>query len=318
MSRSYSAFCHLAAKLKEIDNGIGDLKCVVTDGEPGLIKAFKGFYPQMPLLRCNRHFQENCVDKLKSLGIKGEDQCYFVRCIFGSSVEDVYHEGLLDAPDSETFDALLMSLEDAMNERELAIRPRGSSPQFYSWLQKHDVMMKSSLTEEARQNAGLKPGERITTNPSESVNHVLKEATEYEEMSLPDFIVLSKAIAESQRQEIMRAIIQKGKYRFKQEFSFLEVPESQWMHEMNQDRKKSHVLRVMQTELDAKNNSNVTSLDPSNGATPMLSVCYSQLQVNVPSTVLASIWNKASQYLATENAVVQAPSMENGIRRFSV
>ena len=318
MSRSYSAFCHLAAKLKEIDNGIGDLKCVVTDGEPGLIKAFKVFYPQMPLLRCNRHFQENCVDKLKSLGIKGEDQCYFVRCIFGSSVEDVYHEGLLDAPDSETFDALLMSLEDAMNERELAIRPRGSSPQFYSWLQKHDVMMKSSLTEEARQNAGLKPSERITTNPSESVNHGLKEAAEYEEMSLPDFIVLSKAIAESQRQEIMRAIIRKGKYRFKQEFSFLEVPESQWMHEMNQDRKKSHLLRVMQTELDAKNNSNVTSLDPSNGATPMLSVCYSQLQVNVPSTVLASIWNKASQYLATENAVVQAPSMENGIRRFSV
>ena len=74
----------------------------------------------------------------------------------------------------------------------------------------------------------------------------------------------------------------------------------------------------MQTELDAKNNLNVTSLDPSNGTTPMLSVCYSQLQVNVPSTLLASIWNKASQYLATENAVVHVPSMENGIRRFTV
>ena len=116
MSRSYSAFCHLAAKLKEIDNGIGDLKCVITEGEPGLIKPFQVFYPQMPLLRCTRHFRENCVDKLKSLEIKGEDQCYFVRCIFGSSVEEVYHEGLLDAPDSETFDALLMSFEHAINE----------------------------------------------------------------------------------------------------------------------------------------------------------------------------------------------------------
>ena len=64
-------------------------------------------------------------------------------------------------------------------------------------------MMKSSLTEEARQN-GLRPGERITTNPSESVNHVLKQAAEFEEMSPPDFIVLSKAVAESQRQEVMR------------------------------------------------------------------------------------------------------------------
>ena len=117
-----------------------------------------------------------------------------------------------------------------MNERELAIRPPGSSPQFFSWLHKHDVMMKSSLTDEARQNAGLKPGEQITTNPSKSVNHVLKEAANYEETSLPDFIVLSKAIAESQRQEVMRAIIRKAKYRFKQEFSFLEIPELQWMH----------------------------------------------------------------------------------------
>ncbi len=67
MSRSYSAFCHLAAKLKEMDNG-----------EPGLIKAFQVFYPQMPLLRYTRHFQENCVDKRKSLALKGEDQCYFI------------------------------------------------------------------------------------------------------------------------------------------------------------------------------------------------------------------------------------------------
>ena len=152
-------------------------------------------------------------------------------------------------------------------------------------------MMKSLLTEEARQNAGLKPGERITTNPSESVNHVLKEAAEYEEMSLPDFIVLSKAVAESQRQEIMRAVIRKGKYRFKQEFSFLEVPELKWMHmhEMNQDQKKSHVLRVMRTELDAKNNSNVTSFDPTKNTTPMLSVCYSQMRLGVLGTVRTCI-----------------------------
>ena len=44
MSRSKSAFCHLAAKLKEVDNGAADLKCTVTDGEPGLFKALKVFY----------------------------------------------------------------------------------------------------------------------------------------------------------------------------------------------------------------------------------------------------------------------------------
>jgi hypothetical protein len=98
----------LGCKVKE--DRICNLKCIVTNGEPGLIKAFQVFYPQMPLSRCCHHLWENCVKKLKSLGIKCEDQCYFICCIVGVSVEEVYHEGLLDAPDTETFDALLMSL----------------------------------------------------------------------------------------------------------------------------------------------------------------------------------------------------------------
>ena len=107
MSRSYSAYCHLAAKLREVDNGIADLRSVVTDGEPGLLKALKVFYPQMPLLRCSRHFRGNCKEQLNSLGIRGEEQTYFLYCIFGTSMGGIYHEGLLDAQDSETFDALL-------------------------------------------------------------------------------------------------------------------------------------------------------------------------------------------------------------------
>ena len=59
--------------------------------------------------------------------------------------------------------------------------------------------MKNSLSKEAKRNAGLEVDENITTNPSESVNHVLKEAA-CEEMSLPEFIALSKVVGESQRQ----------------------------------------------------------------------------------------------------------------------
>ena len=130
------------------------------------------------------------------------------------------------------------------------MRPAGSSPQFYTWLQKHASVMKNSLTK-ARRNAGLEENEKITTNPSESVNHVLKEAADYEEMALPEFIALSKSIGESQRQEQLRAVIRKGKYRFKEEFASLEMSESKWMHEMNQDQRQCHLQLVMQTNLDA-------------------------------------------------------------------
>ena len=41
MTRSYSTYCHLASKLKEVDPGIGDLRASVTDGESGLIKAWR-------------------------------------------------------------------------------------------------------------------------------------------------------------------------------------------------------------------------------------------------------------------------------------
>ncbi len=37
---------------------------------------------------------------------------------------------MLDAPDSETFDALLVSPEDSINEREVAVRPPGAPPSF--------------------------------------------------------------------------------------------------------------------------------------------------------------------------------------------
>ena len=91
------------------------------------------------------------------------------------------------------------------------------------------------------------------------------------------------------------------------------------MHEMNKDQKKIMFYGSCEQNLMQKiTRSNVTSFDPTKNTTPMLSVCYSQLQLGVPGTVLASIWNKSSQYLATDNAVVQAPSVECGVRSFSV
>lgn len=109
--------------------------------------------------------------------------------------------------------------------------------------------MKNSLSEEARGNAGLEAKEKIITNPSESINHVLKEAVEYEEMTLPEFTALAKAIGEHQEQ--LRTVIRKGKYRFKEGFAFLEIAASKWMHEMNQDQQQYHLHLVMQTHLDA-------------------------------------------------------------------
>ena len=268
----------------------------------------------MPQLRCSRHFRWNCEEEFSSLGIKGDDQSYFLNISFGAKVDGVYHEGLLDSQDSELFDALLLSLETEISKKELEIRLPGSTPQFFSWLQKHAAVMKASVTAEAKQKAGLDPNENVTTNPSESVNHVLKEAAEYErEMTLAEFIALAKAVAEGQRQEQLRAVVRKGKYHFKSEFAFFEVEESKWMREMTEKQRQHHLTVVMQTELDVARAPNqkspaLTTLPP-----------YSSANLpNIPGTVLASIWIKASELLQAPNAVMQAPSDKESDLRFSV
>ena len=171
-------------------------------------------------------------------------------------------------------------------------------------------MMKTLLTVEVLRNASLESKNRLTTNPSESVNHVLKEAAEYEEMSLPEFIALSKAIADSQRLEV-----RKGKYQLKKEFSFLEVSESKWMHEMDRSQRDGHLQLVLQTELEAARGP-IAASRISASAFPM---SYGKAKLShIPGTVLASIWNKVSEYLSTPNAVIQVPSEDECVIRYSV
>jgi hypothetical protein len=211
MTRGYSAYCHLASKLKEEEPDIGDIRSLVTDGEGGLCKALKVFYPHAVKLRCTKHFKENVKDKLKALKITGEDATFFISAVFGcNSSEGIYHEGLIDSPDEESFDSLLSSVDEIWNEKEEEACKSGSEPKFHRWIKQHSSMIKEAMIKDKRVKAGLHPEEKITTNGAESANHVLKEAAEYEEMSLAEFVALCKSIAKNQQQEIIRAILRKG------------------------------------------------------------------------------------------------------------
>lgn len=211
MTRGYSAYCHLASKLKEEEPDIGDIRSLVTDGEAGLLKALKVFYPHAVKLRCTKHFKENVKDKLKALTITGEDATFFISAVFGCYLADgIYTEGLIDSSDDETFDALLSSVEEIWNEKEEEACQSGTEPKFHRWIKQHSSMIKESMIKDKRVMAGLQPEEQITTNGAESANHVLKEAAEYEEMSLAEFVALCKSIAKNQQQEIIRAILRKG------------------------------------------------------------------------------------------------------------
>ena len=134
-------------------------------------------------------------------------------------------------------------------------------------------------------------------------------------MSLPEFIALTKTVADSQRLDIVRAMVRKGKYRLKKDFSFLKVSESRWMHEMDRSQRDRHLQLELQTGLEAERGP--TAANGISASTFPMTYGEAKLS-HIPGTVLASIWNKASEYLSTPNTAIQVPSEEECIIRYSV
>lgn len=113
-------------------------------------------------------------------------------------------------------------------------------------------MMKENLTAGVRLKAGLQPGEKMTSNAAEAGNHVLKEVADYEEMPLPEFVVLAKSVALNQHQELVRAILRKGQWHFKEEYFYLEVKEDAWMHGMTVESRQRHVSKDVNLDLGVR------------------------------------------------------------------
>ena len=266
---------------------------------------YQVFFRESVGLRCTKHFADNVNDQLKCLGITGKDQTAFLNAIFGYVEDDVYHEGLVNSTDDALFDAALASLEEEWNKKELELNPSSDEAKFYSWMKKRSTMFKESLTDAARVKAGLQPGEKLTTNAAESANHILKEAAEYEQMSLPEFIALAKSITNSQHQGVIRAVIRKDQYRFQSQYSFLEIEEDCWMYDMSPSDRERHIRNVFSAEVGASEMSKGAStkgsravVDPANGnlTTPQLSVPYTSVNLPIAQSVLSAIWNKGKWY----------------------
>ena len=58
---------------------------VITDGEPALIAAILNIFKKCKLLRCTRHFQNNCKDYLKHIGIHRSMKDIKLDVVFGEN-----------------------------------------------------------------------------------------------------------------------------------------------------------------------------------------------------------------------------------------
>lgn len=72
-----------------------------------------------------------------------------------------------------------------------------------------------------REEAGLGyPPTQFKTNASESLNAIIKRKVSYTKNELPAFVAHLKEVVDEQQREVERAVIGRGKYKIRNEFSF--------------------------------------------------------------------------------------------------
>ena len=173
--------------------------------------------------------------------------------------------------------------------------------------------MKSTMLRPIREQAGLgNPPQPFTTNANETVNSVLKFHVNYKSSQLLEFVGKLKDVVDEQEQEIERAVIGRGKYRFKMQYM---VPESKCF-KMTESQRRAHLDKVTTSVIErSATSSTLFSCSPETTAPPLtysdsnacqtsssttpqqLSVDMTSVagEVTIPQPCLQGIWKKAEE-----------------------
>ena len=148
----------------------------------------------------------------------------------------------------------------------------------------------------------------MTTGATEkSLHSVIKAHVMYKHSQLMEFVNHLKDVIDEQEREVERAVIKRGKFRFKEEYSHLEVEELQWFS-MTPDQRRIHLKKVASARVVSKSASS-TSSQP-------LSVSVSDVaaSTSLPLPCLQGIWSKATELLQTPGSIVAVPGHPGNTR----
>ena len=104
------------------------------------------------------------------------------------------------------------------------------------------------------------PPAHFTINANESINNVIKQTMQYEEKNWDKFCDEMLTLVKIQYQELEKAVVRTGEYRFQAKFTHLEKPLAVWT-KMSVEQRKRHIKKVMCVKM------NDTSLNDSDDDT---------------------------------------------------
>ena len=228
-TKTFRPFYYFASTLIRLNPRLAKLQAFGTDGEPELIKAFTIAFPRAVHLRCI-HMHQNVKDKLHALSIPKNIWKEFLSDIFGAQTGSHFEAGLIDEQSDISFWESLRRLEEHWNNLERGCIVPGMDPQFHGWFCQYKACdIVECVLPKVRAKARFKePCRHFTTNPSESLNHVIKQEVDWNENKLPVLIEHLKSISDRHRSELQKAVIGRGQWHFISQYGYLQVPEVSW------------------------------------------------------------------------------------------
>lgn len=187
-------FSHLALRLRDCNT---NQLVLGSDEELALRRCMSLYFPQSAAVLCTRHLHKNAVNMLEnSIGSRSTVRKVAIAAIFGEG-------GLTSCTEAMAFDEKVETIRTD-------ILPK-SPPQFSAYFN-------SRLVGHLRSNVcvGLP---KWTNNSCESINHVIKQYTQWRLQQLPDLVHKLKSLVQSQYAEADRALCGIGDFQLQPSYA---------------------------------------------------------------------------------------------------
>ena len=305
----FSTYHFFASGLVSLNPALSCLQAFGTDGEECLYNAFSVQFTQAHHVRCFLHFRDNCKAKLSELKVSNDVALEIIQDIFGSLIKGL--QGIVDASSADD----LRSQFDHLQAKWDSI-----APGFHSWFLEyklHEVEL--SMLAPIRQAAGLgNPPEPFYTNEIESINRVIKRKTEYKSSEWPGFCKVARELISDQQNEIEKAVIGVGEYKFCDEFKHLQLPLTKWSS-MTKLQRERYLQKIAKVKLHEAKASSLHNSSSSSGmevptSSKILSICgkcFNAQNCMLSSDILQNMFMKAEKLVLGTNSICPSPGSVN-------
>ena len=215
-------FQHIALELSDSPSPV-----LGSDEEKAMRNAMAFAFPDAGMLTCSRHLRGNCVNYLTDkIGLPHGPKMRLLSTIFGEN-------GLVHSTSEVVFET---RLDVAYREMQKI------APGFIPYFESHVLdKIKDNLAASQLPHLADVSGS-WTSNLAESLNHVLKQTTNWRNLNLPLLVEALHDLVDGQSKEIERSLIGRGDLMLHEQFLKFKMTPDAWQA-LPERRRKKHICR---------------------------------------------------------------------------